>query len=207
MKTKALLLLSSGIDSPVAGHIMKEKGLEIIALHFDNRPYTDDKPLELTKRICKILDIKKLIVANQGKNHTEFLKECTIRFKCVLCRRIMFKIAIEIAKKEGCEYLITGENLAQVASQTVDNIATTRNGIKIPILTPLLGNDKEEIVRMAKKIGTYKTSIEPTMCCTAVPPNPATKSRIDQLEREEARVDFKKLIEDSVQDAKRIIFD
>jgi len=203
---KGLLLLSSGIDSPVAGYLMKKKGVELIALHFDNKPYTNDKPLEITKKLCNILDIKKLIIVNQGKNHTEFLKNCTMKYKCILCRRMMFKIAEEVAKQHDCEFLITGESLAQVASQTGQNLVTTRTGIKIPILTPVLGNDKQEIVNIAIKIGTYETSTEPTMCCMAVPPNPATKAHVNNILREEAKVEWQNLIETSVKESKTIDF-
>jgi len=199
---KGLLLISSGIDSPVAGYLMKKRDVDLIGIHFDNRPLTDFRPLEKTKRLCRKLGIKKLYVIEHGKNQLGVIKHCNRRLMCVICRRFMFRIAERVAKKEGCDFLVTGENLSQVASQTMENLANAARAVKIPILRPLLCNDKQETMDLAKKIGTYETSIEPSICCRAVPNHPATKASIGNLESEEKRLDVKKMVEDSVKNNK-----
>ncbi len=194
---KALLLLSGGIDSPVAGYLMKNK-LDLIAIHFDNQPFTDEKSLEKTKKLAKKIGIKKLYIIQHGKNQAEIIKNTNRKFQCILCRRIMFRVSEAIAKKESCKFLVTGENLGQVASQTLSNMATTDSAVKIPILRPLLCNDKVETMAIARKIDTYETSILPGMCCNMVPQNPATKSNLSFIENEESRINIKKIIDDSV---------
>jgi len=202
---KALLLASGGIDSPVAGYIMKKRGLEVVAIHFDNRPLIDYKPLEKTKRLLRKIGVKKLYVVKHGKIQLDIIKNCFRRYQCVICRRLMFRIAEKIAKKEKCKYLITGENLGQVASQTLDNLTLVTRAVKIPILRPLLGNDKQETVDLAKEIGTYDVSIEPGTCCKAVPRQPITKGKEEKLEKEEKRIDIGKLVDEGVRTAEVVI--
>jgi len=186
--TKALLLLSSGIDSPVAGHLLQKKGIEIIAIHFDNQPLINKTNLDKVKKLIKHLKIKKLYIIPHGKSQIEIIKNCDRRYQCVLCRRIMFKVAEQIAIEEKCDYLATGENLGQVASQTLENMYVTEQAIKMTILRPVLTNDKQEIINIAKEINTYNISIEAGMCCTAVPKNPITKAKLKNLEQEEKKL-------------------
>jgi tRNA uracil 4-sulfurtransferase len=190
---KGLLLLSAGIDSPVAGYLMKKK-MDIVAIHFDNQPLINKLTLDKVEKLAKKLGIKKTYIVEHGKNQIEIIKNCDRRYQCVLCRRVMFKIAEQIAKEEKCNFLITGENLGQVASQTLENMYVTEQGIKIKILQPLLCNDKQETIDLAKKIGTYDISIEAGMCCTAVPPNPTTKARLDKVLQEEKKIKIKKIV-------------
>ncbi len=201
---KALLLASGGIDSPVAGYVMKKRGLEVIGIHFDNRPLIDYKPLEKTKRLLRKIGVKKLYAVKHGKNQLEIIKNCFRRYQCVICRRLMFRIAEKIAKKEKCDFLITGESIGQVASQTLDNLTLAAKSVKIPILRPLLCNDKQETVDLAKEIGTYDISIEPGTCCKAVPMYPITKGKEEKLKREELRINIKKLVDDAVRTAELI---
>ena len=201
---KALLLASGGIDSPVAGYIMKKQGLDVIAIHFDNRPLIDYKPLEKTKRLLKKIGVKKLYVVKHGNSQLEIIKGCFRRYQCVICRRLMFRIAEKIAKKEKCDFLMTGESIGQVASQTLDNLTLAAKAVKIPILRPLLCNDKQETVDLAKKIGTYDISIEPGTCCKAVPKHPITKGKEEKLKREEARINIKELVDEAVKKAEII---
>src|SRR3989344_3416671 len=161
MKAKAIALISSGIDSPVAAWMMKEKGLEVIGLHMDNRPFTDARQISKTKRICRIIGIKKLYVSKHGLAMSDVIRKVDRRFTCVICRRLMFRTAERIARKEGAKFIITGENLGQVASQTLDNMTVADRAVKMIILRPLLCYDKQDIVNMAKEIGTYEISIEP----------------------------------------------
>ncbi len=200
-KVKALALISSGIDSPVAAWLMKKKGLEIIGIHFSNEPFTDSKPKEKTMKLCRLLGIKKLYVAKHGVNQAELMRNCNNSMRCVLCRRLMFRISEKIAAKEGCAFLITGENLGQVASQTLDNMTVSDTAVKVQILRPLLCNDKEETITLAKEIGTYEASIEASLCCNAVPQHPVTKANLQLIEREEKKVDINKIVKDAVKDA------
>ena len=207
---KALSLISSGIDSPVATYIMIKKGLDVSCIHFDNQPFTDSRPREKTikqvENLAKLVkkDIK-LIIINHGKHQAEFMKKTNRRYGCIFCRRMMLKIAEKIAEKEGCRFLITGENLGQVASQTLDNMAATDTAVKIPILRPLLTDDKQEIVDYGKEIGTFGISIEKGVCCRAVPQSPITKAKIDYVEREEKKVDVEKLVTEAVDNIEEII--
>ncbi|MFH1636828.1 MAG: hypothetical protein ABIB71_00205 [Candidatus Woesearchaeota archaeon] len=203
---KGLLLLSAGIDSPVAGYLMLKKKVELVCLHFDNQPLVNASAVEKVKRLIKKLKEYsekpiKLYIVNHGRNQVEIIRNTDRRYQCVLCRRLMLKTAENIAEKEKCSFLITGENLGQVASQTIKNLTNSDKGVKITILRPLLCNDKEETVRLAKEIGTYGISTEAGMCCTAVPPNPITKSRIERIEKEEGKLNIAKMIEKSLSEA------
>lgn len=203
--TRALVLLSSGIDSPVATWQMKQKGFDLIGIHFSNEPFTDKSPEEKTIKLAKHLGLRKLYVIKHGfVVQPELMRRCENKMRCVLCRRMMFRISEQIAKKEDCEFLVTGENLAQVASQTLQNMTVAESATNLVILRPLLCYDKIEIINIAKEIGTYETSIEASMCCNAVPKNPITKSKIEQLEREEQKLDLSNMLELAIKDAKII---
>ena len=198
---KGLLLASGGIDSPVAGYMMIERGLEIVGIHFDNRPLIDYKPLEKTKRLLRKIGVKKLYVIKHGKIQLDIIKNCFRRYQCVICRRMMFRIAEKIAKKEKCDFLVTGESIGQVCSQTLDNLTNAAKAVKIPILRPSLCNDKQETVDLAKKVGTYDISIEHGTCCKAVPRHPATRTKMEKIEREENRIGIKKIVDGAVKTA------
>jgi thiamine biosynthesis protein ThiI len=193
---KGLLLISGGHDSVVAGHLMKQQGVEVIAVHFSNKPFTDDKPQELAERLLKKIGIKNLFIVEHGQTQGEFLKNAEHKFICIFCRRMMFRIAEKIAEREGCDFLITGENLGQVASQTLHNLTVTDSAVKIKIMRPLLGLDKREIMDIAKDIGTYDISSEPSICCRVVPNHPVTKCTIERIEKQEAKVDINKILKE-----------
>ena len=201
---KVLSLLSSGIDSPVASYLIKKQNIEIIAIHFDNQPLTSKEVVEKVKKLCKKLNIKKLYVIPHGKNQISLMKSKIDRYRCILCIRLMFKIAERIAKREKCSFLVTGESLGQVASQTLSNLTNCDKAVKIKILRPLLSYDKEETIKIAKKIGTYEISIESALCCNAVPKYPVTKSKIDIIKQEEKRANINKLIKFSIKNSKII---
>lgn len=202
---KALTLLSSGIDSPVATHLMMERGLSMVAVHFSNEPMTDSSPKEKTVELCKILGVKKLYVIKHGfLVQAELMRRCMDEARCVLCRRMMLRVASRIAEKEGCTFLLTGENLGQVASQTLFNLAVTDTAASVPVLRPLLCYDKQEIVDIAKKIGTYERSIEASICCRAVPKNPITKAKLEKIEYEEKKIDVDKIVETALDQAEII---
>lgn len=210
-RLKGVILISSGIDSPVAAYLMLNKGVELIAVHFDNQPLVNNLPLEKTKslvrHLAKITNKKiRLYAVSHGKNQVEAIKMCNPRYRCIICRRLMFRIAEKIAKKEKCNFLVTGENLAQVASQTLINMAAASEAVKMTILRPLLCNDKEETIKIAKEIGTYEISIQAGMCCSAVPNHPATRASLEDVKREENRMNIKKLVEESVRTAEEFTF-
>lgn len=202
---KLLSLISGGIDSPVATCMMLNQGAEIEMVHFDNRPFTDDgqfnKVRSLVNHIEKLKDVKiKTYIVPHKESHIAFGKSCKRNLHCVLCRRMMFRVAERLARKNGAEALLTGESLGQVASQTLRNIKTESQAVDIPILRPCIGLDKIEIERIAKDIGTYEISILPGMCCSIVPKRPSTYSRLEVVLEEESRVDMDMLVENSLKE-------
>ncbi len=201
MIKKVLLLLSDGIDSPVAGHLLKNAGLEVIAVYFDNQPFNKPTISEKVKQLAKIIKIKKLYIIPDAQMQIEVIKNCTQKYTCLLFRRMMYTIAEEIAKKEGCDALATGENLAQVASQTLSNLVAEEKAVTIPILRPLLCFDKRETIAIAQQIKTYEISILEKSCCSAVPTNPATNSTAELLAEEETKFDRNNVIKDSIEKA------
>ena len=201
---KVLSLISGGIDSPVATYMILERGVEVGAVHFDNRPFTDDGQFEKTRALVQHLEtinntkIKTWVVPHKD-SHMAFAKNCRRNLHCVLCRRMMLRIAERVAQTEHADALLTGESLGQVASQTLRNIKTESQAVKMPILRPLIGLDKLEIEGIAKRIGTYSISILPGMCCDVVPRRPSTYSRLDVVLKEEQNVDIEGLVEEAVQ--------
>ena len=195
---KLIALMSGGIDSPVAAYLMLRKGAEIVALHMDNRPLTDpnsaNKTYRLIDRLEKISGKKiKRYLAPHGENQLAFARECRRNLQCVLCRRMMYRVAECVANSEGADAILTGESLGQVASQTLPNLRTESDAISIPILRPLIGLDKLEIEAIAKEIGTFEISIEKGGCCSIVPKHPATAATPERLQDEEGRIGIEQL--------------
>src|SRR3989344_243944 len=198
---KVLSLISSGIDSPVASHLISQH-YKIIAIHFSHQPFVTSHQEEIAKQLCKKLNIKKLIIIPFGIIQKEIIKSCNPRYRCVICRRFMFRIAEKIAKKQGCKYLLTGENIGQVCSQTLPNLINTNKVTHLMILRPLLCSDKQEIINIAKKIGTYGLSIQSKGCCGLVPRFPVKKSDIEIIKKEEKQLKIKDLIIRAIKNAK-----
>lgn len=199
---KALCLISSGIDSPVAAYVMKQRGLDVMAVHFSNEPLAFKGPREKSIELCRHLGIRRIYIVKHGYLvQPELMRNCDNSSRCVLCRRMMFRISGRIAAKEGCDCLVTGENLAQVASQTLDNMTVADSAVHLPILRPLLCNDKQETVDLAKRIGTYQLSIEAASCCNAVPRSPLTKSVLGRIEHEENKLEMERIVSSAVESA------
>ncbi|MEE9223350.1 MAG: hypothetical protein V3U51_01190 [Thermoplasmata archaeon] len=202
-------MLSGGIDSPVSTHMLLRKGVEVIALHYDNQPFTDEKMLNKTKELIARLEehsgksMKKYVVPH-GPSQAVIARNAHRRYQCVMCRRMMFRIAERIAEMEGAEAIATGESLGQVASQTLSNIRTEEQAVNIPILRPVIGLDKVEIERIAKEIGTYEASIGPGLCCTIVPEKPSTKARLKAILEEESKIDIEDLVKKALEGAEVI---
>jgi thiamine biosynthesis protein ThiI len=201
---RGILLISGGIDSPVAGYLMGKQGLDLVLVHFDNRPFTSDneveKAISLMKQLDNALGKESLrLLVPHGKAQAEFAKCCRRNMECVLCRRMMLRVAEKLAKKHDAGFIVTGESLGQVASQTLANINVEERSTSLPVLRPLIGFDKVEIERIAKAIGTYDISIRPGLCCTIAPKKPSTYSKIADAMDEETKVDIEKLAEDEFQ--------
>ncbi len=196
---KFVSLVSSGIDSPVATYLLSKKADEIIFVHGDIKPFTDKKEVinfkQLAAHLKKIITCHvKIYQVSHGDSLKIYKQNCTDRFTCIFCKRMLLRYAEKIAEIEGAEAIIMGDSLGQVASQTLQNIKVIDQAVKIPILRPLIGFDKQEIVNIAKEIGTYDLSILKTEGCNAVPKKPATKANLKNILDEEARIDVNKLV-------------
>ena len=204
---KVVSLLSGGIDSPVASFLVQKRGAKVIFVHFHAYPYTSKASIEKVEKIAEILNryqfSSKLYLVPFAEIQKEILLKTQARFRVILYRRMMLKIAETIAKKEGAQALVTGESLGQVASQTLENIRVIEEAVKMPVFRPLIGKDKEEIIQIAKKIGTYEISIIPHQDCCArfLPKHPETRAKINDIKREEKKLEIKTLIRESIKNA------
>jgi len=203
---RVLTLISGGIDSPVAAHLMLAKGYEVDLLHFDNRPFTDDKQFEKVKELAGVIFRSvpgsrrpKLMAAPHGKVQIAIARGTIRRLGCVLCRRMMFHVASALAERDGYTALNTGESLGQVASQTLMNIRAEEPASTVPVLRPLIGLDKLEIIAIAEKIGTFEISIAPGLCCTIVPELPATMAKLRDVEDAEKGLDMVSLVKQELE--------
>lgn len=194
MKRRAILLLSGGFDSPVAGHLMARQGFDIVAAHFSLEPITDAGSSVKTRKLVEILGFPVLYVVRVGEAFAEVASACHRRFYFVLTKRLMVRLADEIAGREGAGVLVTGENLGQVSSQTLMNLQAIDAVAKRPVLRPLIGMDKQEIMDRAKGIGTYDVSVGPEICDLLGPAKPATAARISQILEEETKLDIGRLV-------------
>ena len=206
---KLVSLFSSGIDAPVATHLMMQRGAEIVLVHMDSRSSIDRRPVEKVRKLASILAkaAKKglrLYLVPHGNNQQEIAEKCPQNLMCILCRRLMYRIAETIAEKEGANGIVTGENLGQVASQTLDNLAAEGCAISLPVHRPLLGFDKEEIIRVAKELGTYETSTLPGEGCIMAPKFPKTHAILKEIEEAESNLDVDEMIKRAVENARVI---
>jgi len=190
---KALLLLSGGIDSPVAGYMMAKRGLKLAAVYFETPPYTTQRALDKVERLGKLVEQYageiKLFTINLTEFCENIKQHCPEGLLTILLRREMMRQAEQIAKETGCGALITGESLAQVASQTLGGLQCTDNAVGLPVFRPLIGFDKAEIINIARNIGTYETSCEPYQDCCVIftPKHPKTRPTIEEIEEAERK--------------------
>ncbi len=200
---KGLLLLSGGIDSPVAGYMMAKRGLFIDALHFESYPYTSEqarqKVLELAHELCEYCREIRVHVISLTHIQEMLRDNCDEEYFTLLLRRFMMELANRVADEKECKALITGESLGQVASQTMAAICVTDAVARYPVLRPCIGLDKEEIVERARQIGTFDTSILPYEdCCTVFTPrHPKTRPELAKVEQQEARLDKEGLLREA----------
>ena len=210
---KVLVMLSGGIDSPVAAWRMMKRGAKAIFIHFYSYPYTDKASLEKTTELAQIL---------AGWNHRtqvylvpfadiqrEIVTKTPPPFRVILYRRMMVRIAEQIAAQERADALVTGESLGQVASQTLGNLKAIEDVAGIPILRPLIGDDKEEIVNLAQRIGTFEVSTQPHQdCCSLfVPDHPATNAAIDDVREAEEALEIDALVEQALEAIEKLMVD
>jgi thiamine biosynthesis protein ThiI len=200
---RGLLLLSGGIDSPVAGYMMAKRGVKIEALHFESFPYTSERAREKVLELASILgeyagEIKVHIISLTHVQE-ELVKACQEDYFTLLLRRYMMTLAERVAKDNGCSALITGESLGQVASQTMQALGVTDAAVNMPVFRPCIGMDKEEIITISRKMGAFETSILPFEdCCTVfTPKHPKTKPELAKVLVEEQKVDFNALCDEA----------
>ncbi len=211
---RATLLLSGGIDSPVAGYMMAKRGVELNAVHFFSPPYTSDLAKD------KVIELGRILAGYTGKYSLYIVpfteQQLAIRDNCpeehltLIMRRMMMMVAERLAKRSGSLALITGESLGQVASQTIHALGVTNEAVKdLPVFRPLVGMDKDEIVTLARKIGTFETSILPYEdCCTVfVPRHPTTKPTLDKLLESQSKIDMEYWVEKAVGEAEWIVLE
>lgn len=205
---KAALLLSGGIDSPVAGYMMAKRGLMLDAVHFVSPPYTSKraelKVHALAKLVARYAGRIKLYVVPFTEIQEAIKDHCPEDMFTLIMRRLMMRIAQQIAVGDGCKALITGESLGQVASQTIDALHCTNAVATVPVFRPLIGMDKDEIIDIARRIDTFETSLQPFEdCCTVfTPKHPKTRPTVEMLEEAEAQFDFAPLVARAVQESR-----
>ncbi len=203
---KGLLLLSGGIDSPVAGYAMAKRGMKIESLHFESFPYTSEqarqKVIDLAEIMTDYCGSMDLNIVSVTHIQEELKEKCREEYFTLLLRRFMMRIAEKIARNYKSRAIITGESLGQVASQTLDAMTVTNAAVsaEIPVFRPLIANDKEEIIKIARKIGTFETSILPFEdCCTVFTPrHPSTKPVLEKILDEESKIDVSALVEEAL---------
>lgn len=201
---RAILLLSGGIDSPVAGYMMAKRGVEIEPVHFHSFPYTGEKSRQKVIKLCRALanytGSIKLRLVNLADIQIAIREKCPEKYLTLLMRRFMARLAEKIAQQSNADALVTGESLGQVASQTIKALHVTEAAVSLPVFKPCIGMDKQEIVDIAEKIGTYDISTLPYEdCCTLfVPRHPATRPELDEVEKAEAVLEVERLIEEAL---------
>jgi thiamine biosynthesis protein ThiI len=205
-----LLLLSGGIDSPVAGYEIAKRGCVLQAVHFFSYPYTSlqakEKVIELAKILSEFSGEIKLHIVPFTDIQLEINKKTPPEQGTILMRRFMMKIACKLAENKGCDALVTGESLAQVASQTLRSIKVTDEVCNLPVFRPLIGADKEEVIAKARRIGTFETSILPFEdCCTVfTPKHPNTKPKLEKIKLSESKMDIELLIQNAIEGAETL---
>ncbi|MBE7083682.1 MAG: tRNA 4-thiouridine(8) synthase ThiI [Clostridiales bacterium] len=208
---KGLLLISGGIDSPVAGYMTCKRGMKLDCLHFHSFPYTSgaakEKVIELTKKVGEYNGGVNLFVVSFTHIQEAIHEHCPEEFMITIMRRFMMRIAERLAKQQGDQAIITGESLGQVASQTIESITSSNSVVTMPVLRPLIAFDKLDIIDISKKIDTYETSILPYEdCCTVfLPKFPAIKPNLEKVIRAESKLDIEGLIEEAFKNVEKYV--
>jgi len=208
-QSRVLCLLSGGIDSPAACWLAMKRGCPIVPVYFDNSPFTDETTTERALSVARVLFDwavgfpRRMYVVPHGQNLAEFRGKCPERLTCLLCKRMMYRIAERIAEIEHAEGIVTGEAIGEQASQTICNLRVlTSVATKYPVHRPLLGFDKAEIDRIARKIGTYEVSAQRVKGCTAAPRRPATMAKLLEVTEAEKALNVEEMVQKSMKSLK-----
>jgi thiamine biosynthesis protein ThiI len=200
-KGKVVCLVSGGIDSPVAAWLMIRKGYGSVFVFYDNQPFTDEttrqRAIDVVKKLGEFLpeNSAKLYVVPHGEDLADILRNCPRKLTCVLCRRMMYRVGKEIARMEKADAIVTGEIIGEQASQTLRNLRVENSAVNgIPILRPLLGLDKQEVEKIARKIGTFEISIRRALCCSVPPKKPRTFAGIKEVADAEKNLDIDHMV-------------
>jgi thiamine biosynthesis protein ThiI len=210
---KVVVLLSGGIDSPVAAWKLMRRGCQAVFVHCHSYPYVNDASIDKVKRLAKSLAEYQgpttLYTAPIADAQREIVAKCDESLRVVLYRRLMMRVASAIAEKEGALAVVTGDSVGQVASQTLENLRTVTPACSLPVFRPLIGENKDDIVDVARRIGTLKTSIErQDDCCSLfMPEHPATRATVAQAEAEEAKFEAGRLVAEAVQKSEKIVIE
>jgi thiamine biosynthesis protein ThiI len=207
-QSKAVCLVSGGIDSPVATWLVIRKGCTPIFVYYDNYPFSDEttkqRALDTIKKLADYLNGRqaKIYLIPHGNDLTDILRNCPRRLTCILCRRMMYLLAEKVAKKEKAEAIVTGEIIGEHASQTLRNLRVENTVVKnVCVLRPLIGLSKVEVERLARKIGTFEVSTRPSLCCSAPPPQPRTRAKLEEIKEAEERLDIENMIKRDLEGA------
>lgn len=203
-------LVSGGIDSPVAAWLVIRKGLTPVFIYFDNTPFTDEttqkRAVETVKKLCECASLKdaQLHIIPHGSNLSDFVHNCQRNLTCLLCKRMMYRTASRIALQEGAEAIATGEIIGEQASQTLRNLLVVSKALdkRVTVIRPLVGMNKTEVENVARKIGTLATSTKPASSCTAAPPKPRTRARLEEVYNAEKRLNVEDMIERTLKGVK-----
>ncbi len=204
---RAVVLLSGGIDSPVAAYVMAKAGAEIIGLHMDGSPYFESN-VRVGKLAARLRELTgqdfPVFTAPHGSANLSSIANTRIsNIRCVLCKRFMMRTAEALAEREGCNAIVMGDSMGQVASQTLRNMRVEQQAISIPIIRPLIGMDKDEIVKIAREIGTFELSIENAGPCGIVPAKPSTAAKLEKILEAEAEMNVRDMIENALAGMKK----
>ena len=208
---KALLMLSGGIDSPIAGYLTMKRGVEIECIHYASMPYTSQEALNKVKELARIISRYqgriKLHIVPFTETQLEIYRNCDEQYAITIMRRMMYRIAQRVAEKNDCLAIVNGESIGQVASQTLESMSVINKVVDIPVIRPVVTYDKLEIIDLAEKLHTYEVSILPYEdCCTIfTPKNPVTRPHINKVENQEQRFDWQPLINKAVEETEDIM--
>ena len=187
----------------MATHLIAKRGETLLPVYFDNHPFSgDDTKQRALRGIRKLQSVHKNIldpvVLNHGKALEAYAQNCDRKYQCVFCKRMMVRVASALGEREEAKFIVMGDSLGQVASQTLQNISVVEQASSLPIVRPLISFDKTEIIAIAKQIDTFNTSISKAMCCSIVPDRPSTRAKLEVLLAEEAKLDIPALVEESL---------
>lgn len=208
---KGMLMLSGGIDSPIAGYLANKRGVQIECIHYASMPYTSEQALNKVKELTRIISCYqggiKLHIINFTPTQLAIYKNCDEEYAITIMRRMMYRLAERLATQRKCLAIINGESIGQVASQTLESMNVINDVTNMPIIRPLVTYDKLEIISLAEKVGTYETSILPYEdCCTIfTPKNPVTKPHLDKVLAQEKRFDFEPLLQEALDSYETIV--